>query len=321
MPSTPPAISAAPKYDRADGLTLLTTYFNSHGYRTKRQNYDHFRERIEVSGLNLVTIECAFGDAAFELPPSPNVWQVRARDLMWQKERLLNAAVARLPRECRKVAWLDGDILFERPDWAAEAVRLLDEFPVVQLFDRAVRLPRDHASYTGEGDIWESFAAVYRKRPHQLLKGDFAAHGHTGFAWAARREWLDAHGLYDACIAGSGDHMMAHALCGDWTSPCVQRIIGSNNRHREFFAAWAKRQYRDVRAKLGCVPGTVLHLWHGETADRRYVLRNQELAAFGFDPAADVRIGPAGCWEWSSRKPALHRWASDYFGHRREDGL
>jgi hypothetical protein len=313
-------VAAAERYEPSDELTLLTTYFNSHGYRTKRRNYDRFRERIEASGLRLVTVECAFGTDEFELPPGPGVRRVRGRDLMWQKERLLNLAISELPKSARKVAWLDGDILFERPDWAVRAARLLDDVPVVQLFDRAIRLPRDHDAYTGAGDLWDSFAAVYRTRPQILLSGDFAAHGHTGFAWAARREWLDAHGLYDACIAGSGDHMIAHAACGDWTSPCIRRIIGDNNRHRDYFTAWAKRQYRDVRAALGCVPGTLLHLWHGETENRRYVLRNRELAEFGFDPSADVRIGASGCWEWSSRKAELHRWARDYFGHRREDG-
>ena len=313
-------IAAAERYDPADELVLLTTYFNSHGYRTKRWNYDRFRERMEGSGLRLVTVECAFGSEPFELPADRNVRRVRGRDLMWQKERLLNLAISELPKSVRKIAWLDGDILFERADWAVRTAKLLDEFPVVQLFDRAIRLPRGHMAYTGEGDAWASFAAVYRRQPQQLLAGDFAAHGHTGFAWAARRDWLDAHGLYDACIAGSGDHMIAHAVCGDWTSPCIRRIIGDNNRHRDYFAAWAKRQYRDVRAALGCVPGTVLHLWHGDIENRRYVLRNRELAEFGFDPAADVRVGGSGCWEWSSRKPALHRWAREYFGHRNEDG-
>lgn len=315
-----PTVAPAAVYDRADDLWLVTSYFNSHGYRTKRENYDRFRERIDGSGLNLLTVECAFGGAPFELPASPAVLRVAARDVMWQKERLLNVAVATLPPACRKVAWLDGDILFERPDWAVATARLLDDFPVVQLFDQAIRLPRGHDAYHGDGDVWPGFAAVVRRAPHRMTKGDFAAHGHTGFGWAARRDYLERHGLYDACIAGSGDHMMAHAVCGDWTSACVQRIIGPNHRHRDYFAAWARRQYADVRARVGCVPGAVLHLWHGETADRRYVLRNQELAAFGFDPAADVRVGPTGAWEWASRKPQLHAWARAYFGHRREDG-
>jgi len=313
-------IQGAAVYSSTDDLWIVTAYFNANGYRTKRQNYECFRERIHRSGLNLRTVECAFGDRPFELEPSPHVLQIRGRDVMWQKERLLNAAIAGLPDQCRKVAWLDGDILFERDDWAVDAARLLDAYPDVQLFERAIRLPRQRTWYDGAGDVWDGFAAVYRRRPQLLLSGDFSAHGHTGFAWAARRDWLTRYGLYDACIAGSGDHMMAHAFCGDWTSRCIRRIIGANNRHRDYFAAWCQRMYRAVRARVGCVPGTLLHLWHGDIGHRRYVRRNQELARFGFDPAVDLRLGANGCWEWTNNKPALKRWSCDYFGQRLEDG-
>ncbi len=314
------SLHSAARYRHTDDLWIVMAYFNANGYQTKRQNYERTRERIQQSGLNFLTVECAFGDRPFDLQPGPHLFQIRGRDVMWQKERLLNLAIARLPNDCRKVAWLDADVLFERPDWAVETARLLDRYPVVQLFDRAIRLPRGRDYYDGTGDVWDSFGAVYRKRPQVLLRGDFAAHGHTGFAWAARRDLLAEYGLYDACIAGSGDHMMAHALCGDWTSRCIQRIIGANNKHRDFFANWAVRLYRDVRARLGYVPGAVLHLWHGDVNHRRYVNRNQELAGFAFDPAVDLRPGTNGCWEWNSSKPALHRWACNYFSQRFEDG-
>jgi hypothetical protein len=313
-------LHSALRYEPADDLWLLTSYFNANGYQTKRQNYDLFRQRIEASGLHLLTVECAFGDSPFALDASPTVLQVRARDVLWQKERLLNVALERLPPECSRIAWLDGDLLFVRPDWAVQTARLLDDYPVVQPFDRVIRLPRGQTFHNGEGDVWHSFAAVCGRAPQQLLRGDFAAHGHTGFAWAARREVFAEVGLYDACIAGSGDHMMAHAFCGDWTSACIGRIIGENNRHRDWFVTWSRRLYPRVRARVGVVPGTVLHLWHGDIGDRRYVRRNQELAAFGFDPATDLRRGASGCWEWASDKPDLHRWASDYFGQRHEDG-
>ena len=39
-------------------------------------------------------------------------------------------------------------------------------------------------------------------------------HGHTGFAWAARRSVLDKHGLYDCQILGNGDFVMGHAMYG-----------------------------------------------------------------------------------------------------------
>lgn len=316
----PIVIRPADRYAPAPDLWLVTCYFNPAGYRTKRINHELFCERIVDAGIPLVTVECSLGDRPFELPEGPGVLRVRGRDVMWQKERLLNIAIEQLPAQCQKIAWLDADILFENPAWAAETSAMLEKTPVVQPFERAVRLPRGTTEHDGTGMAYQGFAAVCARQPHLLMGGDFASHGHTGFAWAARREVFAGLGLYDACIAGSGDHMMAHAFCGDWTSACVDRIIGPANRHRVCFTQWCRAVYPRVRARVGHVPGTALHLWHGEVEDRRYVDRNRELAGFGFDPATDIRIGRDGCWEWASKKPKLHRWAAEYFGHRREDG-
>ena len=40
--------------------------------------------------------------------------QLRGRDVMWQKERLLNLALRALPDECRKVVWVDCDVILEQ---------------------------------------------------------------------------------------------------------------------------------------------------------------------------------------------------------------
>lgn len=306
----------------ADDLWAVTCYFNPAAFATKLANYQRFIEGLKRSGVNNLTVECAFGDAPFSLPQSTNVLQVRARDVMWQKERLLNLAIERLPASCTKVAWLDCDVLFVDADWATRTSKLLETSPVVQPFDRVIRLPRGHLTYRGEGDLWPGFVAVAQKHPDLMLAGDFARHGHTGFAWAARRELLAKHGLYDACISGSGDHMMAHAFCGDWSSACIDRILGApaSSAHRQHFTQWCKSVYQDVRARVGMTGGALLHLWHGDTEKRRYVLRNRELAEFAFDPAADLRIGPQGAWEWNSDKPAMHEWAVNYYPSRQEDG-
>jgi hypothetical protein len=183
-----------------------------------------------------------------------------------------------------------------------------------------VRLPRGATDGSAGGIEARSFAAVLPGRPQGLLDGDFHTHGHTGFAWAARRELFDGPGLYDGCVTGSADHVMAHAFAGDWDGPCLAGTFYRNTAHRRHFAAWAARAYPLVRARIGCVPGALLHLWHGEAADRRYVVRNRELADFGFDPIADLRPGPGGCWEWNTPKTDLHRWAEAYFRERRENG-
>ncbi|MGH7960327.1 MAG: hypothetical protein ACRERD_00690 [Candidatus Binatia bacterium] len=311
---------AATVYDRVDDLGLVTSYFNPAGYKSKLHNYETFKDRIARSNLPLLTIECAFGDEAFTLPPAPDVIQVRTKHIMWQKERLLNLAIARLPSRCTKVAWLDGDILFENPGWAVETSRLLDRYPVVQPFATAIRLPSGCQDYRGEGDVWRSFGAVYTTHPQWVRKGKYERHGETGFAWAARRDVVAAVGLYDAGIIGGGDHLIAHAMCGDWVSPCMVRLLGVRTAVWQHFRQWGATFYRTVRGEIGYVPGAALHLWHGERSDRYYSLRHRELESFAFDPAKDLRLGDSACWEWASDKQALHHWAAEYFTRRHEDG-
>jgi hypothetical protein len=298
---------------------VIASYFNPNRYRTKKANCEMFRLSMEISGIPCLLVECLFPGAQPEFAESDSVIRIHAKDVMWQKERLLNVALRGLPGECEMVAWLDCDVLFENRNWAVEAGAELRNHAVVQLFSDVVRLPQGSLWGPG-GDRWESFGSILKRAPNVLLEGDFARHGHTGFAWAARRELLARHGLYDSCIAGSGDHMMAHAFAGDWNGPCIDRIVGRDNEHRAHFEAWARSVYKDVRARVSAVPGTLYHLWHGDTDKRRYVLRNRELASFSFDPHSDLRVGDSGAWEWASAKRALHDWAVEYFNQRLEDG-
>jgi hypothetical protein len=312
-------------YDLAPDLWLVTAYFNPLGYASRRRNYELFREPIMRGGLKLVTIECAFGSDDFTLPPSPDVLRVRADDLLWQKERMLNLALARLPPECAKVVWLDADLLFENPAWAVETSRALERHRVVQPFDVCIRMPARTIEYSGGGVVTRSFGALSGDAPPRRtlpaggsLGGAMDEHGYTGFAWAARRDVL-ARGLYDACIIGGADHAMAHAMRGDLTSPCVDVTFPSDTAHRRHFLNWAESFHRAVAGDIGCVAGAALHLWHGARVHRRYTLRHKELARFDFDPVTDLRIGEGGCWQWASAKPALHEWAAEYFAGRMED--
>ena len=93
----PTAIRPADTYRQTNDLWVVTSYFNPEGYLTKRQNYDLFRERIVAAGIPLLTVECSLGDHPFELPAGPDVHRVLGRDVMWQKERLINVAISKLP--------------------------------------------------------------------------------------------------------------------------------------------------------------------------------------------------------------------------------
>jgi hypothetical protein len=235
---------------------------------------------------------------------------------MWQKERLLNIALGALPRDCRFVAWVDCDLLFQNPLWWREAAEVLNEFGIVQLFEGMVRLQRgslvvtdsDSRSLSFMGGLRES---VSRNMPARL--------GHPGFAWAARREVLEAcGGFYDACIVGGADRVMAHAWFGDYHAEIVESIaLGMIEPH---YLRWAQLAHQVVRGSVSLVTGDVLHLWHGESSNRRYFERHQPIADLGFDPTQDLLVNSYGCWEWAGAKPELQEWMTSYFEERREDG-
>lgn len=316
-------IKPAQVYQPVKDLWVITSFFNSQNYATKRANYNEFIDSLERSGINYLVIECAFGDQPFTLPSSHRVLHVRAQSILWQKERLLNIATSHLPVSCTKVAWVDCDVLFENELWAVETSQFLECQTIVQPFNFAIRLPRGVSYYQGEGERWESFAAVYQRRPRELPVGNFLDHGHTGFAWAIRRDIITRHGLYDACISGSSDHLMAHAFTGDFQSACISQMLGENIFTRKHFLAWADAVYLDVAGEIGCIPGSLLHLWHGDTVNRQYLKRNHEVADLNFNPYEDILLDAQDCWKWNrkdSSKGNLQEWAIAVEGARKEDG-
>lgn len=315
---------------------VVTCYFNALGVQSRYANFERFAANLKKQKIPLYIIEALFPGQKSSLAHYPNVTTVECESVLWQKESLLNLLVRQLDKKFAAVVWCDADVLFENPNWFKQTCKLLKTCAVVQPFSQAVRLPRGAKRYVKASEHFDTFAKIYTSSPQLLLKGDFAAHGHTGFAWAAQRDIITSHGLYDAMIAGSGDHVMAHAFAGDFASPCIYRILGNNARHIAHFQKWARNVYPQVRGRIGVVEGRLLHLWHGETENRRYVDRNRELAAFDFDPERDIERDPNGLWRWQMRKRGLHGrfgqwfssrrngemrdWAIRYFAARKEDG-
>ncbi len=310
----------AEHYDAPKDLWVVSAYFDSEGYANKMQALQAYLSVMEQSGIPMLVVEGAFGRHPFLLPKSDKILQVRCPSVMWQKERLLNLAIEHLPNSCRKVAWLDTDIFFENPHWAIETAKLLDNFPIVQPFDLVLWLPKGAKQFRGRGIAWSGFAAVAHNHPGLFLSGDFDKHGHSGYAWAARKDLIQKHGLYDRSIAGSGDHLMAHAMMGDLSSPCVTNSVGAANPFRDSFHAWAKPFHRDVRSKVGFVKGAVLHRWHGDRKKRNYYKRMVGLLARSYNPSLDVRVSSSGALEWTGHGTPLKRWMKDYFTRRQEDG-
>jgi hypothetical protein len=137
--------------NREAALWGITCYFNPAGYRRRLANYRVFRERL---GVPLVAIELAYGPH-FELNHNDAeiLVQLRGRDILWQKERLLNVALQKLPSSCRKVVWLDCDVVFEANDWAERTSLLLDRFMLVQPFSHLHLMPAHWNPVLGDWNL------------------------------------------------------------------------------------------------------------------------------------------------------------------------
>lgn len=305
-------------YQAHDEAWIISCYYNPLGFRSRRRNFDIFRVQLERSGVRHLIIECAFGGEEFVLSGA-NIIKLRARDVLWQKERLLNLAERLLPRDARYVIWLDADILFQNPKWIKQTVKTLQNTVICQPFSRCVRLFPGQLQPSAENtEIWESFAFVVNSNPIKGASDNFDLHGHTGFAWAARREIFSEIGLYDRAIAGTADHLMAHAALNQINHPCIERAFFSD-AIKEHFGRWGKKFNQIVQNKIGFVEGEVWHLWHGELKNRRYLDRTRELSRLGFDPLTDLIINEHGLFEFAAHREDLRLWMTNYFRQRLED--
>jgi hypothetical protein len=313
-------ITPARRYQYVDDLAIVSCFFNSHSYRSKTDVFRRFQLSFEGSNLSVFTAEASLGGEAKVVKRGRQDLLLRGGDIMWQKERILNVLMQEIPRSYTKVAWVDADILFENPNWAVETSIQLDDFAVVQPYSQAFRLGPGEEAYCGQSDRIVPFASVHRAEPALTRSAPYVDHGHTGHAWAARRDVLDALGLYDCAIIGSGDHLMAHAFAGDFSTPCLTNTFGdTDSEHRRHFTRWAERAWQRVEGSIGFVNGTALHLWHGEDTNRGWERRDADLAALDFSPDEHLRLDAAGLWRWSAGAERVAEFSEAYFASRRED--
>jgi hypothetical protein len=263
-------------------MAVVTCHFNPAGYPRLGENYRIFRDAL--GGLPLFTAEASF-DETF-ISDGPVTIDATDANILWQKERLLNLVVETLPAKYDRVAWLDADVVFRRPDWYEAATKLLVEYPVIQLADSVVTSGRD----------WNMAAAVGFQQPCKY-----------GYAWAARRELFP---LYDAAIIGGGDWLNA----AGWRGVRCTNLTPSP-AWQAHYDGWASEAKRKAGGKIGCLSGELFHLDHGSHKGRQYNERYNLVR--GLDPGRDLTIDANGLWRWGNDQYASA--VRDFF-ERRQDG-
>jgi hypothetical protein len=311
-------------------LDVVAVVSNPCRYRSRYDLYRAFERQMHASGVRLTTVELAFGQRPWEVtkPGNPRHVQLRTNFELWHKENLINLGVQRLPRDWRYVAWIDADVTFARPDWAQETLHQLQHHPVVQLFSEALDLDsvgHPMARYRSFG--WSHIHGVPRKPGAGYHGGTpqqpddrIAYYHHPGFAWAMRRDAIEAvGGLFDQAVVGEADFIMARAIVGE-AEKCL--YPGVTHGYRAAVLEWQDRA-KVLRRDLGYVPGTLLHYWHGPKAKRNYWDRCRILSEGRFDPAIHLARDWQGLYRWVDRGDQASLILRDkvraYFRSRDED--
>lgn len=314
----PCSISGAP-----DKLHVISVISNPVRYSSRYNLYRQFEKYMKDNEplIEFHPVELAFGRRPFELDAE---LRLRTYDEIWHKENMINLAIQKLPPGWKYVAWIDADIEFQRKDWAEETMHQLQHYMVVQMFQNAVDIgPNGEFLARANGFMWSYLNGKPKPQIAKDGKTSYGGYGytawHSGFAWAARREAIDAlGGLYDVSMLGSGDHLMAWGLIGRNILP-QQMSPGYHKSLQD----WIDRAERYIMRDVGFVPGTVLHYFHGKKANRRYNSRWQILEDFGFDPTTDIKRDYQGLYQLdvdgSERMIGMRDAIRDYMRGRDED--
>ena len=325
-----------------DPLWVITSYFNPAKYDSRRRNYDLFRKYVNAP---LLTVELTrSGERQLTRDDGDIVVDLVGEDRIWQKERLLNIALAELPSHVEYVAWVDCDVLFEDDDWALKAQRKLSRRGgLLQLFRTAVHLPRDadvrslspvscsrYAPVVSNMSIvraldastsaWDDAKGI--GAPFEAdVTGQYRIADRsmaTGMAWAADRAALAASGFYERNIIGGGDSVLAFAALGrldDYFA--VRRLTPA---HRDDVRTWAAAaELSTLFSAIGALDNKLYHLWHGTIGNRNYDGRYEILRRHDFDPVCDIRYSSNKTWMWSHPRSALADEVGSYFFSRCED--
>lgn len=277
-------------------IAVITTHYNPCNYKRLLNNYFIFKENL-TKDADLFVAELSFNNE-FRIPEALHI-HGSEKNIMWQKERMLNLIVENLDPKYDIIAWIDADILFADPDWLEKALEKLEKYPVVQLFGKMISLNKN-------------FEIDHIKEGWCLNKHKGGKFKCPGGAWIAKR-WVFP--LIDFNIIGGGDSAQVHAWDNNFNNFFSSML---NPEYLECYRDAGKIAYDKVQGNYSYIDCDIVHLYHGTRQNRRYVQRYEILKENRFDPKNDIKIDN-GIYSWNSDKPILHGQLKEYFSSRDED--
>ncbi len=318
---------------------VISVISNPVRYQRRYELYWNFESMCKSAGVNLITVEQAFGDREFMVTDAenPHHLQIRSVEELWQKENMINLGIrhacAIAPGRVREVAWVDADCRPARmpKDWFEETWHQLQHYEFVQMWEHLIDLdinnnpigcaqPSFMANYIKHGTPNpKKFKEIEKKHKITYPHGN-VIFGRPGLAWAANLDALNrVGGLIDFCILGAGDWYMAHGLVGTMSAATSEYAEGP---YQKKLFEWQNKADRWIKHDVGYVSGLVYHEFHGKKENRFYGSRGKILANNKFNPDTDVKYDSHGLLQletWDKRQIKLRDQIRAYFRSRDED--
>ena len=301
-------------------LDIMLSLNNYCQYQSRYKLFRAFVTKLKrYSQIRLHVVEIALGDRKhFIKQDDPNfhtVLLLRTDCELWHKENSLNLLAARLPNDCKYLAWVDADITFLNENWVSDTLNALQHFDICQVFQTIIDLGPEGEVLS----IFKSFSWMYHLKhfnPKEIV--GYGGKGHTGYGWACTKKIFDKiGGLFAYGVLGSGDRHMAYSFVGAAMDSYNSNITqGYKDKVIQY-------QKRCKGARLGYVKGSVSHHFHGRKKDRHYGDRWLILVNNQYDPNEHITLDSQGLFYFNPDDDTynLRREVSAYFTSRHEDSI
>jgi len=324
-------------YKNNSDAIIIACYFNPQRNEYRKKAFDKWYDSIKH--LNHFVLEAVPNGSNAELPDlAGKIEHVQVEQMLWHKETLLNKIIQRVISEgkFKYIFWLDTDVIFDNKSWLIDACKELESYNVIQPFEYCFHLNRDQEPEStfyfksknlilidewkewAKDKVWRSFGANIKDNPKNAKSEDYDIHGHVGFAWGARTEYLkEIGGLFDKALIGGADHIMAHAFVGQIPCSCISKSFGD----LEEIKSWSylvegenlrMLKYPDRNKPLiSYAKGNLFHIWHGDIQKREYYKRIKE-----FTPLSTGKVKRNESGFYQTQDSNVSNYFTDYLTKR-----
>lgn len=296
----------------AKDTAVMIAFYNPANFKRILNNVLYIIHILKEKKIPHYVAECVFPGRRSQIPTADLV--LHSESYMFYKEQLLNKLETIIPEQYTKLVAIDGDIIFDAPDWIDQISVTLETSDILQPFLKACWLMPDNTRIRA----WKygvGYAHSIEKTNRHITTSKY----HPGFAWAFRRSiFRKLGGFYPNSIIGGGDSLfMLNFFYDEIPADWVKRF---DKVFSLFTSDWGKyhARFKEVNPSLGHLNIKAMHLFHGLILNRQYATRYSILNRFENNKWEEVfKVNRDGLTEFVD--PKMNKILLKFFKERQED--